>query len=409
MFLDQLVHRRRAQGLRIHGDGFEPQSLQLGGLHRFARPCAEDHHNRQISDATRKERGEAKGRAIRPLSVVDDEKNRLCCSEVGDEPVETVYRRERVGCRLGSTRIWRAEGSTGLTGAAGQPGRSLLFGCSFDQRLEQLARDTEGHVAFHLPATCFPDEEASVVTKLRRLSQKSGLADPRRTLDEEQGASPLAGGSNCFFYELELAFSFEKRRDAVVPRGRRACYRQSRPPDKTRCDPHPSDGRISGRLAGEEQQETRCVHCKYCATVREMAKSEPFSLRLSPTMETLVREEARRTRRSKGAVVEALAEEALKTRLFPGIAFRGADWERRAWVIGTALDVWQIVDAHRDFGSVEKMTADSDLTERQMRLALAYYERFPQEIDEMIELNRATLDELRIRFPTIDQPSAASD
>lgn len=138
-----------------------------------------------------------------------------------------------------------------------------------------------------------------------------------------------------------------------------------------------------------------------------MAKSEPFSLRLSPTMETLIREEARRTRRSRGAVVEALAEEALKTRLFPGIAFRGADWERRAWVIGTALDVWQIVDAHRDFGSIEKMAADSDLTERQIRLALAYYERFPQEIDDIIELNRATLDELRTRFPTI-QPHSAS-
>lgn len=136
-----------------------------------------------------------------------------------------------------------------------------------------------------------------------------------------------------------------------------------------------------------------------------MVKSEPFSLRLSPTMETLVREEARRTRRSKGAIVEALAEEALKTRLFPGLAFRGTDWERRPWVIGTALDVWQIVDAYRDFGSVGKMTSDSDLTERQIRLALAYYERFPQEIDEMVELNRATLDELRLRFPTIDQTS----
>ncbi len=34
-----------------------------------------------------------------------------------------------------------------------------------------------------------------------------------------------------------------------------------------------------------------------------------------------------------------LAEEAMKTRFFPGIAFRGVDWDRRPWVIGTALDV----------------------------------------------------------------------
>ena len=41
--------------------------------------------------------------------------------------------------------------------------------------------------------------------------------------------------------------------------------------------------------------------------------------------------------------------------LFPGVAFRGADWERRAWVIGTALDVWEIVEAFDDIGSVARM------------------------------------------------------
>jgi len=136
-----------------------------------------------------------------------------------------------------------------------------------------------------------------------------------------------------------------------------------------------------------------------------MAKSEPFSLRLSPGIEELVSEEARRTRRSKGAVIEALAAEALKTRLFPGIAFRGVDWERRAWVIGTALDVWQIVDAYGDFESVEQMAADTDCSERQIRLALAYAERFGDEIDEMIERNRVALDQLRARYPTIDVSS----
>lgn len=128
-------------------------------------------------------------------------------------------------------------------------------------------------------------------------------------------------------------------------------------------------------------------------------------MRLSPTVEALVTEEARRTHRSKGAVVEALAAEALKTRLFGGIAFRGIDWDRRAWVIGTALDVWEIVAALGDFGSVERMAADTDLPERQIRLAMAYHERFPPEIDDSIGRNRRPLEELRAAFPTIDVSS----
>jgi uncharacterized protein (DUF433 family) len=123
-------------------------------------------------------------------------------------------------------------------------------------------------------------------------------------------------------------------------------------------------------------------------------------------VEKLIDAEARRTRRSKGAVVEALAEEALRTRMFPGIAFRGDDFERRAWVIGTALDVWQVVDAHRDIGSVETMAAAGSLSERQVRLALAYYERFPQEIDEAIAQNRRPLAQLRTEYPFIEAQSA---
>jgi len=131
-------------------------------------------------------------------------------------------------------------------------------------------------------------------------------------------------------------------------------------------------------------------------------KSAPFSMRLTPDLDALVSEEARRTRRSKGTIVEGLAEEALRMRLFPGVAFRGADWERRAWVIGTAFDVWQVVDAHRDFGSVERMVAEDNLTDRQIRLALAYHERFPDEIERDVAANRRPLDELHGEFPFID-------
>ncbi len=132
------------------------------------------------------------------------------------------------------------------------------------------------------------------------------------------------------------------------------------------------------------------------------AKSAPFSMRLSKRMEALVQAEAQRTGRSMGAIVEGLAEEAMRMRLFPGISFRGADWERRAWVIGTALDVWQIIDAHRDINSVKRMAEGGSASERQIQLALDYYKRFPEEIDIAIAENRRPIEQLEEEFPFIE-------
>ena len=133
-----------------------------------------------------------------------------------------------------------------------------------------------------------------------------------------------------------------------------------------------------------------------------MAKAAPFSMRLSDVTDQLVSEEAKRTRRTKGAVVEALAEEALRTRRFPGIAFRGSDWSRRPWVIGTALDVWEIVAASGSYRAPGEMAAATDLTEPQIRLALAYYAEFPDEIDATTAESVRPLAELQRQYPTID-------
>lgn len=132
------------------------------------------------------------------------------------------------------------------------------------------------------------------------------------------------------------------------------------------------------------------------------SKAEPFSIRLSKRTDELVTREAQRTRRSKSAVVEALAEEALLARRFPGIAFRGADSDRRPWVIGTALDVWEIVRGYREFGSPAEMAAETDLIEAQVRVALAYYDEYADEVDAWIRDADRLLGELRRDFPTID-------
>lgn len=132
-----------------------------------------------------------------------------------------------------------------------------------------------------------------------------------------------------------------------------------------------------------------------------MAKGQPFSVRLDETTERLVEAEARRTRRSKSAVVEAFTEETARARRFPGIAFRGDDARRRAWVIGTGLDVWEIIQMLDDFGSQEELVAETHLSPSQVRLAVAYRGAYPDEIDAAIADNRRPLDDMRELFPFV--------
>jgi uncharacterized protein (DUF433 family) len=134
-------------------------------------------------------------------------------------------------------------------------------------------------------------------------------------------------------------------------------------------------------------------------------KSQPFSIRLSAPVEAFIEREAKRTRRSRGSVLESLVEEALRMRRFPGIAFRGEDWDRRPWVIGTAFDVWQIVDAYRQVGDIEEIVAGQSLNERQVRLALAYADSYPEEIEEAIAQNRRLPDQLSRDYPFIETMS----
>ena len=132
---------------------------------------------------------------------------------------------------------------------------------------------------------------------------------------------------------------------------------------------------------------------------RKPAKGEPFSVRFSAPTDLAVADEARRLRRSKSSVVEALTEEAMRTRRFPGIAFRGDDARRRPWVIGTGLDIWEICQLVEEVDSIEELAADLPVTTGQIRLALAYRDRYPDEIDEAIAENRRPAEVWRELYP----------
>ncbi|HEX9889555.1 MAG TPA: hypothetical protein VGA69_08775 [Nitriliruptorales bacterium] len=136
-----------------------------------------------------------------------------------------------------------------------------------------------------------------------------------------------------------------------------------------------------------------------------MPKGQPFSVRLDESTERLVEAEARRTKRSKSAVVESFTEEAARTRRFAGIGFRGDDARRRAWVIGSGLDVWEIGQMLEDFDSVDMLVAQTHLSPAHVRIAVAYREAYPDEIDEAIAENRRPIEDARVLFPFIDVAS----
>lgn len=129
------------------------------------------------------------------------------------------------------------------------------------------------------------------------------------------------------------------------------------------------------------------------------AKTQPFSIRLRARTNMLVTDEARRSGRSRSVIVEELTEEAAKMRLHPGIGFRGRP--RRAWVIGSGLDKWEIIDLLGSYGGDEKqlLLEHPLLNQRHLRTARDYAEHFPEEIQALIGENRRPLAELREMYP----------
>jgi uncharacterized protein (DUF433 family) len=131
-------------------------------------------------------------------------------------------------------------------------------------------------------------------------------------------------------------------------------------------------------------------------------KGQAISVRLSEPVERLVREEAERSGRSRSQVVEELADEAARLRLFPGIGFRGPE-PRRAQVLGSGLDVWQIVELLDEYGDDSAaLVADHPLLdERALALASAYAQRFPEEIELHRRRQHRSLEELQALYPFI--------
>ena len=87
-------------------------------------------------------------------------------------------------------------------------------------------------------------------------------------------------------------------------------------------------------------------------------------------------------------MIQTFTEEGVRAQQVPGIQFRDGPTGRRAGVAGS-LDVWEIIDAVRQVNSTdpEVLASALDLPVRVLLIALDYYSRFPEEIDEWIADN----------------------
>lgn len=136
------------------------------------------------------------------------------------------------------------------------------------------------------------------------------------------------------------------------------------------------------------------------------AKGRPFTVRLRPDVERRLEEEAGRARRPKTVMLEALADEGLRMRRFPGIGFAGSEHDRRAYLSGTGLEVWEVVELYRDYGEEGRklMLEAHPVTQRQLDVALAYAREYPEEVDRHIRENDRPVEEWSGLYPGVVPP-----
>jgi hypothetical protein len=72
-------------------------------------------------------------------------------------------------------------------------------------------------------------------------------------------------------------------------------------------------------------------------------------------------------------------------------------------LIGSPFDVWEVIQAWQDLGEdTEAVQEQLSLSARQLKLALAYYGEFAEQIDADLALARRTLGELQSAYPFIE-------
>jgi uncharacterized protein (DUF433 family) len=125
-----------------------------------------------------------------------------------------------------------------------------------------------------------------------------------------------------------------------------------------------------------------------CYNVCMTPDSERGQLSMRPSKRTLarLRERARLLGEKHTTLAERYLEEGVIMDEHPGIHFVDGALGRRPAVLGSGLDVWEIVEVAKDNGgSVADTASYLEIDPRLVETALRYYGAYRDEIDDWIE------------------------
>ena len=117
------------------------------------------------------------------------------------------------------------------------------------------------------------------------------------------------------------------------------------------------------------------------------------SFRLTSSLVETLQGRARERGESANALAERLIDEGLRREEHPLIVFRDGAAGRRAAIVGTRLDVWQVIDTLRaSSNSIAEAAAYLELSEPMVQAAVRYYAAYEDEVRDFAELVKAAAD-----------------
>ncbi len=91
---------------------------------------------------------------------------------------------------------------------------------------------------------------------------------------------------------------------------------------------------------------------------------------------------------------------AVRIQQYPGIVFVDGPAGRRAHLAGTGLDVWEVIELLQEYGSVSALCKQFPrLSSMSVRIAQAYADAYPEEINAFRASNARTPEQLKAHLP----------